>query len=163
MEIAVTGLDDLDRLADRLRPGSADQDAALAHFLTVYREALDRVIPVRTGTMRSRVRVTAGGGEALVEIDTNYAIYVVLGVQAQWMTWLVGHTVAFTAKSGERVVRRVARVGMWGGRSHWWHPGVAPNDVFRRALDDPRVAVALDELAEGGSPVSVAYTYAGRG
>ena len=162
MEIAVD-LGGLDELARSLQYADAAPQAALGPFLRAYTDALDRIIPVRSGRMRRSVRVSATGDQALVEIDTPYALYVILGVRPQFMTWLQGKSVSFVARDGARVIRRAARVGVWGGRRHFWHPGTAPNDLFRKALDDPKVAALLKAMAEAGQPLSVAYTYPVRG
>lgn len=161
MEVRVdTG--DLEGLLSRAER-VASPDASLRRFIALYLDVLRELVPVRSGSLRDSLRATYTADGALVEAAVPYAIYVVLGVRPQWMTWLVGHTVSFVAKDGARVVRRVTRVGTWGGRRHWWHPGTEPNDVFRKALDDGRVVRMLDELAAAGLPVQVSYTYPARG
>ena len=158
MEINVTGVQSLDDFSRAMRPAGDAATQALLLFSRVYTEALQRVIPVRSGQLRDSVRVTISGNEAMIELTAPYALYVVQGVRAQWMRWLVGHTVAFTAQDGSRVVRRVTRVGEWGGRRHWWTPGMPANSVFQKALADPHVSALLTTFAANGVPLQVALT-----
>lgn len=162
MQVDVVGdrdLADLIRQADR----AESPDTSLRRFIAVYLDVLREIVPMRSGRFRDSLRATYMADGAFVEAAVPYALYIVLGVRPQWMTWLVGHTVSFIAKDGARIVRRVTRVGTWGGRRHWWHPGTEPNDVFRKALEDGRVQRVLAELADAGMPVQVSYTYAARG
>jgi hypothetical protein len=158
VKVAVTGIDTLDDLARSLTGGDAGPDTALRAFMALYSEALQRAMPMRSGTLRSSMRVQMNAGEALIQVTAPYALYVLLGVQAQWMRWLEGKTISFIASDGERVTRRLVRVGVWGGKSHWWRPATPPNDFFQTALDDPRIVRALTDLAEQGMPVQVAYS-----
>lgn len=158
MQVAVTGIDSVTELADALTVGQSSEDA-IRQFTSAYTEALDRVTPRRTGDLRNSVQVNISGSQALIEATAPYALYVVLGVRAQWMTWMIGHTVSFTAKDGQVVTRRVTRVGVWGGKSHWWRPASPPNDIFQKALQDAHVQDVLAELADAGMPLQVAYSY----
>jgi len=157
-EIVVSGLDSIDALIRSLDARLADPEVMLQQFLAVYQEAVRDEMPQRTGAARDSVTASVNGTQAMVEATVPYALYIVLGVRAQWMTWLEGKRISFIAKDGTRVVR-IARVGIWGGRSHWWRPETPPNDVFKKALETPRVVEMLRALADAGMPVQVAYTY----
>lgn len=162
MNVSVSGIDTLDDLARSLS-GTAGPEAAMRPFVALYSEALQRALPRRSGTLRASMRVQTGGNEALIQITAPYALYLLMGVRAQWMNWLEGKTVSFLASDGERVTRRLVKVGVWGGKSHWWRPATPPNDYFQTALDDPRVAKALAELDAQGMPVQVAYSVPAKG
>lgn len=162
MEVKVTGIDTLDDLAHSLSDAT-DPDAAMRPFVALYSEALQRALPRRSGALRASMRVQIGKGEALIQVTAPYALYLLLGVRAGYMTGLIGHTISFIASDGERVTRRLVKVGVWGGKSHWWRPATPPNDYFQTALDDPRIVKALAELDAQGMPVQVAYSVPAKG
>lgn len=162
MEVKVTGIDSLDDLTRSLSDAT-DPEAAIRPFVAIYSEALQRALPRRSGALRASMRVQIGKGEALIQVTAPYALYLLLGVRAGYMTGLIGHTISFIASDGEKVTRKVTRVGEWGGRKHWWRPATPENNYFQRALEDPRVAKALAELDAQGMPVQVAYSVPAKG
>ena len=163
MEVTVTGVDTLDGLARAVGGDGLDDREALLRFVAAYTDALEEAIPVRSGTLKRSIRVQMNAEGALIETGAPYSLFVLQGVQAGYMTGLIGHTVSFIAKGGQRVTRRVTRVGDWGGRKHWWRPATPPNDYFLAALEAPKVASLLRQYADAGMPIQVAFTIPARG
>jgi hypothetical protein len=155
VEVAVTGIDTLDDLSRSLA-GGMDAKEALWRFVSAYTDALEEAIPVRSGNLKRSIRVQMNAEGALIETGAPYSLFVIQGVQAGYMTGLIGHTISFIAKDGEKITRKVTRVGDWGGRKHWWRPATPPNNYFLTALDAPKVTFLLQQYADAGMPIQVA-------
>ncbi|MGN6812556.1 MAG: hypothetical protein ACTHMP_16960 [Thermomicrobiales bacterium] len=131
----------------------------VAGFAEVFVRQAREFAPSRSGHLRDTIAETMQPDGVLIEATAPYALYVLTGVRPHYMDYLVGRTVAFTARDGTRVVRRVTRVGEWDGRRHWWHPGTPARDFFRQAWESGPVHEVVDALAQAGVSVTAAFLY----
>jgi len=161
VEVAVTGVDTLDDLARALdSPAREDPaTAAIARFAEAFVQAAQYFSPFRTGRLERGISARVAPDGVLIEAAAPYAVYVLGGVRPGYMTGLIGHTVSFVARDGARVVRRVTRVGEWGGRRHWYSPGQPADDFFRKAWEDRVVQGYRAELAAAGVTLTIAFLY----
>lgn len=160
MEIAVDpgGLDALARsLQADTRP--AVITGAMRRFADAFVLAARAFSPFRSGRLERSISAEVSSDGVLIRAAEPYAVYVLAGVRPGYMAGLVGHTVAFTARDGTRVVRKVSRTGEYNGRRHWYHPGTPANDFFRRAWEDPVTQSYRAELAAQGVTLTIAFLY----
>lgn len=151
----------LGRLADAARERAAAPPTPAAQRLAdAYRAALTQTVPQRSGDLLRSIALTHRPDGFVLAAGAPYAVFVLHGVREQYMTWLVGHTVSFVAKDGERVTRRVTFVGLGSdGKRHWYHPGTKPDDFFRAAWEHPAVERVVAELRARGVRVGIAFLY----
>lgn len=159
MQVSVqTG--DLDGLLDALAGQQRIlMERLLNDFAIAFVAEAKVAAPERNGRLRQSVHAVRMPDGFLIQATAPYALYVLTGVRPQYMRWLVGRTVAFTARDGTRVVRRVTRVGEWDGRRHWYHPGTPARDFFREAWESGAVRTAVEQLARVGIALDAAFLY----
>lgn len=160
MQATINGIDalaDAARASDQQQTtGDDDDTAALRQELRRrYLSAMRAASPVRSGRFVGGLDIRETPDGFMAEAEAPYSIYVLLGVRAQPMNWVLNRTIAFTARDGTPVVRKVTRVG----EGHWYHPGTPPRDVFRIAWEDAGVQQIIAALAEAGVTARIAYLY----
>lgn len=159
MDIVVKELGSLQEVVSEPTTAARQQNDLMQRFASAFVQAAQYYSPFRTGALEQSIAAEVTSDGILIQAAAPYAIYVLGGVKAGYMTGLIGHTVSFTAKDGARVVRRVTRVGEWNGRRHWYSPGQPANDFLRKAWEDRVVQGYRDELAAIGVVLTAAFLY----
>jgi len=162
----VRGLENLARLAEEASR-AASPDPLRDELADAYLAALKRYVPVSTahlgnhrvpGELLHSLQLQRTAGGFLASAAAPYAAWVVKGVKAGYMTSLLGKTVSFYAKDGERVTRRVTFVGMGSdGKRHWYHPGTPARNFFREAWEDAAVQVVVRIAEARGLHIGIAF------
>lgn len=105
------------------------------------------------------VHLDPSTGIIYASFGAPFAIYVLTGVSPQFMRWLLGSHVSFIGKSGDRVNRYVTFVGISNGRTHWYHPGTPPNNIFETGWKSSEVQNIVKQLNSYGLLTSIGYSF----
>jgi hypothetical protein len=159
MNATITGIDQLLAEAQAIANQPDPLEALLAELARVFVQEARRYCPVDQGTLRDSITARVEGGNLLIQANPPYAVYVLQGLSAKPMVWLLGKTVSFIAKDGTRVTRRVTFVGERNGVRHWYRPTIPAQDFFRQAWESGPVTQIVDALRDAGMPIQVAFLY----
>jgi hypothetical protein len=159
VNVTITGADQLLADARALANQPDTLEALLTELARVFVQEARRCCPVDQGALRDSITARVAGGSLLIQANTPYAVYVLQGLSAKPMVWLLGKVVSFIGKDGARVTRRVTFVGERNGVQHWYRPTIPAQDFFRQAWESGPVTQIVDALRDGGMPIQIAFLY----